>query len=157
MKINTLTHAEEVLMQIMWKLESAYLKEILAEYPEPKPHQNTVSTFVKILVDKEFLSVVREGRIFKYVVSVPREAYRNFLLKNFLENYFENSAATLVKSLMDENLLNTSELEKLEINLPAEPAVISNDETKMSDFIDELTSDKKAKKKGKKKKKNKKT
>jgi hypothetical protein len=100
---------------------------------------------------------VREGRIFKYVVAVPREAYRSFLLKNFLENYFENSAATLVKSLLDENLLDTSELNELDINLPTKTAVISNNETKMSDFIDELTSDKKAKKKGKKKKKNKKT
>lgn len=156
MKINTLTHSEEVLMQIMWNLNSAYLKEILAGYPEPKPHQNTVSTFVKILVEKEFLSVVREGRIFRYVVAVPREAYRNFLLKNFLENYFENSAAALVKNMIAEGLLNTNDLEKLEISLPAEAAAVSKNEARMSDFIDELTSDKKSKKKDKKKKKNKK-
>ena len=65
MKINQLTHAEELLMNILWKLNSAYMKDVMEEYPDPKPHQNTVSTFIKILVEKEFLTIEKEGRIFK--------------------------------------------------------------------------------------------
>ena len=54
MKINYLTTAEENLMNIMWRLDSAYMKEVLEQYVEPKPHQNTISTFMKILVEKDF-------------------------------------------------------------------------------------------------------
>ena len=65
MKINHLTPSEELLMQILWKLNAAYMKDVIEHYPEPKPHQNTISTFMKILVEKEFLSTEKEGRIFK--------------------------------------------------------------------------------------------
>ena len=52
MKINQLTPSEELLMQILWKIEHAYMKDVIEHYPEPKPHQNTISTFMKILVEK---------------------------------------------------------------------------------------------------------
>ena len=51
MKIHPLTHSEELLMNILWKLNSAYMKDVMDAYPEPKPHQNTISTFMKILVE----------------------------------------------------------------------------------------------------------
>jgi BlaI family penicillinase repressor len=63
MKINHLTPSEEILMSILWKLDCAYMKDVIAHYPEPKPHQNTISTFIKILVEKEFLTTEKEGRI----------------------------------------------------------------------------------------------
>lgn len=156
MKINTLTHAEETLMHLMWQLESAYLKDILAEYPEPRPHQNTVSTFLKILVDKKFLSVAKEGRVFRYNVSVPFEAYRLFLLQNLLLNYYDNSALTLAKSLVDEKLLNdTDDIEIFGIN-SNEKRNTEESANPITDFIEEITSPKKAKKKDKDKKKKKK-
>ena len=68
MKINSLTSAEENLMKLFWKLDSFYLKDVVQHHPEPKPHQNTISTYLKILVEKEYLSTVKEGRVFKYSV-----------------------------------------------------------------------------------------
>ncbi|MBU4538029.1 MAG: BlaI/MecI/CopY family transcriptional regulator [Weeksellaceae bacterium] len=150
MKINQLTHAEELLMNILWKLNSAYMKEVMEEYPEPKPHQNTVSTFIKILVEKEFLTTEKEGRIFKYTVAIPFEDYKKFRLKSFVEQYFDNSGNELVKTLIEEKLLKTSELNHL---LEIKTAKVENP---ISDFIEEITSDKKTKKKGKKKEKKKK-
>ena len=81
MKINYLTAAEENLMKLFWSLNSFYLKDVMEHHPEPKPHQNTVSTYLKILVEKGYLTTEKEGRIFKYSVAVPMEDYRNFLLK----------------------------------------------------------------------------
>lgn len=149
MKISQLTHSEEVLMQIMWKLKSAPLKEILVAYPEPKPHQNTVSTFVKILTEKKFLSVVKEGRIFRYEVAVPRNSYRLFLLQNLLAGYFENSGDELINTLTENGLWDSEE----NSSLPREKEV--KEEKAVSDFINEITGKKKQDKKEKKKKKKK--
>ena len=52
--MKTLTKAEVQIMQVIWKLENAFLREIINELPNPKPHQNTVSTILKILVEKDF-------------------------------------------------------------------------------------------------------
>ena len=147
MKINQLTHAEELLMNILWKLNSAYMKDVMEEYPEPKPHQNTVSTFIKILVEKEFLTTEKEGRIFKYHVAIPFEDYRIFRTKNFVEQYFGNSGSELIKTLVDAKLLNPSELTNLFGTKTLEQ------ENPISDFVEEITSGKKTDKKDKKKKK----
>lgn len=155
MKISLLTHAEEVLMQIMWKLNSAPLKEILAAYPDPKPHQNTVSTFLKILTEKEFLSVVKEGRIFRYHVAVPREAYRMFLLSSLLINYFENSGEELIKTLQENKLVEKTVSATHTSPDPSEKSQ-NLGRSAVSDFINEITGKKKSGKKEKEKKKKKK-
>ena len=51
--MKNLTKAEEQIMQVIWKLDKAFLREIMDELPAPKPHNNTVATIIKILVDKE--------------------------------------------------------------------------------------------------------
>lgn len=151
MKINTLTTAEEQLMHVMWKLESAYLKEIMAAYPEPKPHQNTVSTFVKILVEKEFLKVEKEGRIFKYSVAIPKTDFRMFLVNRIIEDYFDNEAGTLVESLKNAGLLKTQTAESpISTKQKRIPKMKKNEVT---EFVQEITSAKKQKKSKKKKKK----
>ncbi len=156
MKLNQLTPAEESLMDILWKMGSCYLKDIMEQYPEPKPHQNTISTFMKILVEKEFLTTKREGRIFKYSVAVPYNDYKKFLLKNFLENYFNNSGSELLKMMINEKIFKTQELNQFFEIRTTVVSVAENaeKENQISDFIEEITADKKHKK-GKKKKKKK--
>ena len=61
-----LTKAEEQVMQQVWKLSSAYLKDIVESYPMPRPHTNTVATLVKILVDKGYIGVEAMGRVHRY-------------------------------------------------------------------------------------------
>jgi predicted transcriptional regulator len=57
MTAKTLTKAEEQVMQYLWELEKGFLKDILELFPEPKPHTNTVSTILKILMEKEFQKI----------------------------------------------------------------------------------------------------
>ena len=153
MNIQQLTPAEENIMQIMWKLNSAYLKDIIENFPEPKPHQNTVSTFVKILVDKEFISKTKEGRIFNYSVAVPYDSYRKNLLNDFVHNYFGGSGDLMVDIMKQMNLLSAAP-----VTPENEPAKIeeSQVESAIRTYLDELTSDKKTSKNAKKKKKKKK-
>lgn len=155
MKINYLTAAEENLMNILWRLESGYMREIMDQFQEPKPHQNTVSTFLKILVEKDFLKTEKEGRIFKYSVAVPFKDYKTFLMKNFISNYFEDSGIELVEALVAESLVSRDDLQKsFQLkSISKTKNSDSNQDSPISDFIDEITSGKKVKKDKKKKKK----
>ena len=160
MKISRLTPGEELLMNVLWRLDSAYMREIIEQYPDPKPHPNTISTFLKILVEKEFLTTQKEGRIFKYTVAIPFEDYRKYSLHIFLEEYFNNSSAELVKVLVDENLLKEEDLPQFfEMNATVIPIHEKEEDSDLTDFINHITSPKKKKKKKekgeKKKKKNK--
>ena len=160
MKISHLTPGEELLMNVLWRLDSAYMREIIEQYPDPKPHPNTISTFLKILVEKEFLTTQKEGRIFKYTVAIPFEDYRKYSLHIFLEEYFNNSSAELMKVLVDENLLKEEDLPRFfEMNATVIPIHEKEEDSDLTDFIKDITSPKKKKKKKekgeKKKKKNK--
>ena len=148
MKISHLTPGEELLMNVLWRLDKAYMREIIEHYPEPKPHPNTISTFLKILVDKEFLTTHKEGRVFHYTVAIPFDDYRKYSLHIFLEEYFNNSPAELVKLLIGENLLKPRELQQFfEMKALANPKIEKEEELDLSDFIKDITAPKKKKKK----------
>ena len=154
MKINHLTTAEENLMKLFWSLNSFYLKDVMEQHPEPKPHQNTVSTYLKILVEKGYLTTEKEGRIFKYSVAVPMEDYRNFLLKEVAANFFDNSGKDILEFLFRENLLQKEDLrEHFDLKIEIKPTKVK--EPKLH-IAEEILNPKKDKKKDKEKKKKKK-
>lgn len=148
MKISHLTPGEEIIMNVLWQLDSAYMRDIIEKYPEPKPHPNTISTFLKILVEKEFLTTQKEGRVFKYSVAIPFVHYRKYLLKILLEDYFTDSSADLVKLLIHENLLTVDEIENI-FNKRMTPIPVhqKEEESELSDFLNDITAPKKKKKK----------
>lgn len=153
MKILNLTPAEEEIMQTLWKLNAAYSREIIADLPEPKPHQNTVSTYLKILVEKEFLKTKKEGRIFKYFVAIPFEDYQNFKLKSLLTKYFNENGKDLLNRLIELNLISSENLHHyFEIKTSVIPKNKKKKKQKsaLREFVDELT-EKKTKKKKKSK------
>ena len=154
MKISHLTPGEELLMNVLWRLDSAYMREIIEQYPDPKPHPNTISTFLKILVEKEFLTTHKEGRVFKYTVAIPFDDYRKYSLNIFLEEYFNKSPSELVKLLIDENLLKAEDLQQFfEVKAAVIPNQEKEEESDLSDFIKDITAPKKKKKKKEKRKK----
>jgi BlaI family penicillinase repressor len=108
-----LTKAEEQVMQILWALEKAFVKDILARMPEPKPAYNTVSTIVRILETKGFIDHNAYGKTHEYYPLVAKDDYSNFFLKNFVSNYFGGSFHKLVSFFAKENDLNTRELEEM--------------------------------------------
>ena len=155
MKIHDLTFTEETIMMVLWSLESAYLKDIILAHPEPRPHQNTISTYLKILQDKKFVSTEKEGRIFKYHVEISLEEYKSYVLSEFLERYFQNSSTDLIQKLIADELLKVTDL-KLFLEEKTTISIIEQkpeeEESAVLEFIKELTKPKKKKKKKKKKK-----
>ena len=155
MEISHLTNAEEQLMHLFWELQSFYLKDVMEKHPEPKPHQNTISTYLKILVEKKFLSTTKEGRIFKYTTEISKNDYRKYLIQNILRDYYSNSSQIMVSSLMEEKIVATSDFQNLiKVKTTVVPVVKESPkkENPIADFIEEITSPKKEKDKKKKKK-----
>jgi len=108
-----LTKAEEQIMQLIWKLEKAFLREILDELPAPKPHSNTVATILKILVEKEFVGITVYGRTHQYYPLVSKDAYSKATMKNLVKGYFEGSFSNAVSFMVKENNLSVEDLELL--------------------------------------------
>lgn len=108
-----LTKAEEQVMQVLWKLESAYLKDIVEAMPEPKPHNNTIATIIKILIDKGYISHEVHGRVHCYAPSVSKEEYSSSSIKTLVEGYFEGSFSDVVSFMVKQQDLKVSDLELL--------------------------------------------
>lgn len=111
--MKTLTKAEEQIMLVIWKLETAFLKDIITELPDPKPHNNTVATIVKILTDKEFVGIHVFGRTHQYYPLVTKEAYSQSTIKQLVKGYFEDSFTNVVSFMVKEKNMSISDLELL--------------------------------------------
>ena len=112
-QMKQLTKAEEQIMQVLWKKEKAFLREIVEAIPNPKPHQNTVATILKILVEKEFVAVEVMGRLHLYYPLVLKEEYTKRSMKQLVKGYFEGSFNNVVSFLVKENNISIEELETL--------------------------------------------
>lgn len=108
-----LTKAEEQIMQTIWKLETAFLKDIIEAQPDPKPHSNTIATIVKILVDKGFVGVNQIGRVHQYFPIVTKKEYSSSTIRNLVEGYFEGSFADAVSFMVKQKDISVKELELL--------------------------------------------
>jgi len=111
--MKSLTKAEEQVMMVLWKLGSGLLMEIVEQMQEPQPHKNTVATILKILVDKEFVSIENLGRIHRYHPVVSKEQYSKNTLTNVAKGYFEGSFSNVVSFLVEEKKLSVHDLELL--------------------------------------------
>ncbi len=106
-----LTKAEEQIMQILWMLEKGFVKDILERLPKPKPAYNTVSTIVRILEKKGFVSHKAYGKTHEYYPLLSKEEYTRKFLKRFVENYFSDSFKEMVSFFAKEKDMSISELE----------------------------------------------
>lgn len=114
-----LTKAEEQVMQILWKLDKAFVKDIIDQMPEPKPAYNTVSTIVRILESKEFIGHNAYGKTHEYYPLVSKKDYTGTFLKGFIKNYFGNSYRQMVSFFAKDEKISTEEMEEI-INLLSE-------------------------------------
>ena len=108
-----LTKAEETVMQILWKIEKGFLADIMREMPDPKPASSTVSTFIKILEKKGFVSHRTYGKIHEYFPQISKEQYAKDHVKGLLEKYFSNSYTNMVSFLSKSEDLSMNEMEEI--------------------------------------------
>lgn len=108
-----LTRAEEQVMQVLWRLENAFLRDIVEAMPNPRPHQNTIATLLKILVEKEFVRITVIGRQHQYAALISKEEYSKKTMKQIVKGYFEGSFSNVVSFMVKENNISVEELEAL--------------------------------------------
>ncbi len=108
-----LAKREDQIMQIVWRLKAAFIREIIEELPDPKPHYNSVATMVKILVKKGFLKSEMLGNTHQYSPAIDFEAYREEYLTNIKKKYFNNSFSKMVAHFAKEENLSETEIEEL--------------------------------------------
>ncbi len=115
-----LTKAEEQIMQELWKLENAYVKDIINELPEPKPAYNTVSTIVRILERKGFVSHKASGKSHCYFPIVAKDNYKKAFVKHFVKDYFANSFQNMVSFFASNKEISLKELEEIQALIDAQ-------------------------------------
>ena len=108
-----LTKAEEQVMKVLWKQEKGFVKDLIQFFPDPKPAYNTVSTIIRILEKKGFVSHKAYGKTHEYFPIITKKQYTKKFFGNFLGNYFGNSFQRLLSFFSKENNLSVAELEKL--------------------------------------------
>ena len=108
-----LTNKEEEIMHILWKLKKAFVKEVMAEITEEQPHYNTLSTIVRNLEEKGFVSHNAFGNTHQYFPIITKEAYRKPLMHSTIESYFNNSYKNMVSFFAKEEKITAEELREI--------------------------------------------
>jgi BlaI family transcriptional regulator, penicillinase repressor len=108
-----LSRTEEQLMEIIWKLEKAFMKELIENYPDPKPATTTIATLLKRMQDKGFVAYALFGNSRQYYPLVKKSDYFSKHVKGIIKNYFGNSPMQFASFFTTSTNLTTSELEEL--------------------------------------------
>lgn len=108
-----LTKAEEQIMQVIWEIKKGFVKDVLEHFPEPKPAYTTISTIIRTLEKKGFVSYRAYGKTHEYYPLIPKQEYQKLYMRNFLNDYFEGSFKKLVSFFAHEDDLDVHELEEL--------------------------------------------
>ena len=109
----SLTQSEEQIMQILWDLDKGFVKDIREQIPDPKPAYNTVSTIVRILEKKGFVSHQAYGNAHQYFPLITRAQYSKNRISSLLKNYFKNSYSELVSFFAREQNMSIQEMEEV--------------------------------------------
>ena len=108
-----LTKAEEQVMQYLWNIEKGFLKDIVEQYPEPRPAYTTVSTVVRVLVKKQAIGYKTYGKVNEYYPLIKKTDYTKRFMKTLVKNFFNNSQQQFASFFTKESDLSVSELEEL--------------------------------------------
>ncbi|SHE74581.1 Predicted transcriptional regulator [Cnuella takakiae] len=111
--MKTLTKAEEQVMQVLWSLGEGFIRDIMDAIKPPKPHQNTVSTILKILVEKGFVGTNQYGRQYQYFPLISKDTYSKSSIGSLVSSFFSGSFSDAVSFMVKENNLSVEELEAL--------------------------------------------
>ena len=112
-KTPKLTEKEARIMSLLWEHGPMFVREMLTHYDEPRPHFNTVSTTVRILVDKGYVDHEAVGASHRYRAVASPAAFRERSLAQVVKSYFNNSYASAVSALVEEEKISVDELRRI--------------------------------------------
>ncbi len=111
-----LTKAEERIMQVIWKLQKAFVKDVIDELEEePKPPYNTISSIVRLLEKKGYISYKAYGKTYEYFPAITKENYTKTTFSKMFSGYFDSSPASLLSFMVKEEKLSAADIEELKV------------------------------------------
>ena len=113
LSMEKLTNKEEEIMHILWKLEKAFVKDVLAEIKNYKPHYNTLSTIIRNLEEKGYVAYNAYGKTHQYYPMVSKEDYRKRFMNTAISKYFNNSYKNMVSFFAKEEKISIDELKEI--------------------------------------------
>ncbi len=108
-----MTKAEEQIMQYLWRLKKGFLKDIVEQFPEPKPAYTTVSTVIRVLVKKGFLGYNTYGKVHEYFPKLTKHAYAKSFFSGVFNSFFDQSASGFTSFFTKETDLSLTDLEEM--------------------------------------------
>jgi predicted transcriptional regulator len=108
-----LTVKEEEVMQVIWNLEKALVRDIMEKLPNKNQPYTTVASIVRILEKKGFVSHKPYGKTHEYFPLISKAEYRKRKFKGLITHYFDNSVESVVSFLAKEERLSPKEFEEL--------------------------------------------
>jgi len=108
-----LAKREEQIMRAFWKLKKAFVKEVVAELPEPKPHYNSVATMVRILEEKGFLDHHAFGKTFQYFPIISEDKYKDSLVHSVVDKYFDQSYSKMIAHFAEAEKITEADLKRI--------------------------------------------
>ena len=108
-----LTKAEEQIMQYLWKLKKGFLKDVVEQFPNPKPAYTTVSTVIRVLVKKGFIGYNTYGKVNEYFPKITKQAYAKKFFSGVFKSFFDQSAVGFTSFFAKENNVSLADLEEM--------------------------------------------
>lgn len=112
-KMKKLTNKEREIMDLYWQYGPMFVRELQEHYHEPRPHFNTLSTIVRMLERKGFLSHKQYGNTYQYFAAITEEEYGKTSMAGVIKSYFDNSYFNVVSSFVKEEKITVEELKEL--------------------------------------------
>jgi BlaI family penicillinase repressor len=113
----TLTEREAQVMDAVWRLGEVTAEQVRAALPD-QPHDSTVRTLLRILVDKGYLAQDRRGRAYTYRARRGREAVQRHAVRGLLARLFGGKAEDLVLRLIEDEHVTAEQIEALRRSTP---------------------------------------
>ena len=108
-----LTPAEEEIMLVLWKIEKGIIKDILKEFPNPKPAYNTIATVLRVMENKGFVAHEEVGVFYQFYPIITKDAYAKAQAKSLIKAYFESSLLKLTSTFAKEENLSLADIERI--------------------------------------------
>ncbi len=108
-----LTQRELEVLEILWDIKSGFVKDVIDQFPKPKPPYTTVSSIIRILESKGYVDHKTYGKTHEYSPTISRIKYKKFMLKNMVSTFFEGSFDNVVSFMTKENELSEKEVNEI--------------------------------------------
>lgn len=109
-----LPKSEEQLMQYLWEMKKAFMKDLIDKYPDPKPASTTVATLLKRLLDKKAIGFTMYGSVREYYPLVSKESYFSKQMNGVIKNFFNDSVSQFASFFTSEENLTDEQLKELQ-------------------------------------------